>query len=153
MPPTVAPDGKSKKVWMRRVLREVLAGREDPEGFFTLCFSVLGHQETRSHSQQPPALCPHLHLQRIFLKGDFTHQRNGVVLKNCYFCASQSFRFQVKANVMVMVGAEVKLFWMFLTKLVELTTENFTKIVISIKCTLINSIYFCLVLLLDCVLL
>lgn len=48
MPPSGAPDGESNKVWVRRILREVLAGREDPEGFFALCVSVLGHQETRS---------------------------------------------------------------------------------------------------------
>ncbi|TWW76397.1 deoxyribodipyrimidine photo-lyase [Takifugu flavidus] len=48
MPPSAAPDGDSTKVWVRRILREVLAGREDPEGFFALCLSVLGHQETRS---------------------------------------------------------------------------------------------------------
>lgn len=48
MPPSVAPDGESNKVWVRRILKEVLAGREDPEGFFALCLSVLGHQETRS---------------------------------------------------------------------------------------------------------
>lgn len=30
------------------MLREVLDGREDPEGFFALCLSALGHQETRS---------------------------------------------------------------------------------------------------------
>lgn len=33
---------------VRRMLREVLLGREDPEGFFALCLSALGHQETRS---------------------------------------------------------------------------------------------------------
>lgn len=27
---------------------EVLAGREDPEGFFAMCVSVLGHRETSS---------------------------------------------------------------------------------------------------------
>lgn len=48
MPPSVAPAGESNKVWVRRILRDVLAGREDPEGFFALCLSVLGHQETRS---------------------------------------------------------------------------------------------------------
>lgn len=48
MPSSVAPNGDSTRVWVRRLLREVLAGREDPEGFFALCLSVLGHQETRS---------------------------------------------------------------------------------------------------------
>lgn len=33
---------------VRRALREVLVGREDPEGFFAMCLSVLGHQETRT---------------------------------------------------------------------------------------------------------
>lgn len=33
---------------VRRMLREVLVGREDPEGFFALCLSALGHRETRS---------------------------------------------------------------------------------------------------------
>lgn len=48
MPPPVAPDGESNKVWVRRILRDVLGGREDPEVFFAMCLSVLGHQETRS---------------------------------------------------------------------------------------------------------
>lgn len=48
MPPSVAPDGESNKAWVRRILREVLAGREDPEGSFARCLSALGHQETRS---------------------------------------------------------------------------------------------------------
>lgn len=51
MPPSVAPEGESNKVWVRRIFREVLAGREDPEGFFALCLSVLGHLETRSQFQ------------------------------------------------------------------------------------------------------
>lgn len=33
---------------VRQMLREVLVGREDPEGFFAMCVSILGHQETRS---------------------------------------------------------------------------------------------------------
>ncbi|KAM4733955.1 deoxyribodipyrimidine photo-lyase isoform 1-T1 [Anableps anableps] len=33
---------------VKQMLREVLVGREDPEGFFAMCVSVLGHQETRS---------------------------------------------------------------------------------------------------------
>lgn len=30
------------------MLKEVLMGREDPEGFFAMCVSNLGHQESRS---------------------------------------------------------------------------------------------------------
>ncbi|XP_033823666.2 deoxyribodipyrimidine photo-lyase isoform X2 [Periophthalmus magnuspinnatus] len=33
---------------VRKMLREVLVGREDPEGFFALCVSVLGHHDTRA---------------------------------------------------------------------------------------------------------
>ncbi|XP_077600778.1 deoxyribodipyrimidine photo-lyase-like isoform X1 [Stigmatopora nigra] len=33
---------------VRSLLREVLMGREDPEGFFAMCVSILGHQETRA---------------------------------------------------------------------------------------------------------
>ncbi|KAK7892165.1 hypothetical protein WMY93_024128 [Mugilogobius chulae] len=33
---------------VRKMLREVLVGREDPDGFFALCVSVLGHQDTRA---------------------------------------------------------------------------------------------------------
>lgn len=33
---------------VKKMLREVLVGREDPEGFFALCVSVLGHHSTRS---------------------------------------------------------------------------------------------------------
>ncbi|XP_053742858.1 deoxyribodipyrimidine photo-lyase isoform X1 [Synchiropus splendidus] len=37
------------KAEVRKLLREVLVGREDPDGFFAMCVSLLGHQETRSH--------------------------------------------------------------------------------------------------------
>uniref|UniRef100_A0A665VE19 Deoxyribodipyrimidine photo-lyase-like n=1 Tax=Echeneis naucrates TaxID=173247 RepID=A0A665VE19_ECHNA len=43
MPPT-----EDSKVLVSRLLREVLEGREDPEGFFAVCVSVLGQQQTRS---------------------------------------------------------------------------------------------------------
>lgn len=36
------------KTMVRRILREVLVGREDPEGFFAMCLSVLGQEETRT---------------------------------------------------------------------------------------------------------
>ncbi|KAL6106840.1 uncharacterized protein ACO6RY_10610 [Pungitius sinensis] len=45
MPPSVCEDSK---VLVRRMLVEVLMGREDPEGFFAMCVSVLGHRETSS---------------------------------------------------------------------------------------------------------
>lgn len=49
MPPSAAAGAEESRALMRRMLREVLVGREDPEGFFALCVSALGHQETRSH--------------------------------------------------------------------------------------------------------
>ncbi|XP_054475489.1 deoxyribodipyrimidine photo-lyase [Anoplopoma fimbria] len=45
-PPSAACE--DSKVLVRTTLREVLAGREDPEGVFAVCVSALGHQETRS---------------------------------------------------------------------------------------------------------
>lgn len=45
MLPSAAGDSK---VLVRKMLREVLVGREDPEGFFATCVSAMGHQETRS---------------------------------------------------------------------------------------------------------
>ncbi|XP_029909413.1 uncharacterized protein LOC115360575 [Myripristis murdjan] len=51
MPPAAGVD--DTKVLVRKMLRELLMGREDPEGFFGLCVSLLGHQDTRS---QFPAL-------------------------------------------------------------------------------------------------
>lgn len=48
MPPSVAAGAEGSKALVSRMLREVLVGREDPEGFFALCLSALGHQETRS---------------------------------------------------------------------------------------------------------
>ncbi|KAF3688887.1 Cryptochrome-2 [Channa argus] len=39
---------EDNEVIVRKMLRDVLGGREDPEGFFAMCVSVLGHQETRS---------------------------------------------------------------------------------------------------------
>ncbi|XP_028306298.1 uncharacterized protein LOC114465469 [Gouania willdenowi] len=33
---------------LRQMLGQLLGGREDPEGFFAMCVSVLGHRETRS---------------------------------------------------------------------------------------------------------
>ncbi|XP_040894004.1 deoxyribodipyrimidine photo-lyase [Toxotes jaculatrix] len=47
MPPSAA-GAEDSKAFVRKMLREVLVGREDPEGFFAVCVSVLGHQETRS---------------------------------------------------------------------------------------------------------
>nr|XP_061826430.1 deoxyribodipyrimidine photo-lyase-like [Nerophis lumbriciformis] len=44
--PTGGEDGTAV---VRKLLREVLLGREDPEVFFAKCVSVLGHQETRRH--------------------------------------------------------------------------------------------------------
>ncbi|CAG5958100.1 unnamed protein product [Menidia menidia] len=44
MPPSTSGD----QALVRGMLKEVLVGREDPEGFFAICVSVLGHQETRS---------------------------------------------------------------------------------------------------------
>lgn len=51
MPPAAGVD--DTKTLVRKMLRELLLGREDPEGFFGLCVSLLGHQDTRS---QFPAL-------------------------------------------------------------------------------------------------
>eukprot|EP00064_Thunnus_orientalis_P010412 superscaffoldBa00001415_g10438 len=48
MPSPVVGGAEDSKAVVRKMLREVLVGREDPEGFFTMCVSVLGHQETRS---------------------------------------------------------------------------------------------------------
>lgn len=48
MPPSAAAGSEGSKALVSRMLREVLVGREDPEGFFALCLSALGHQETRS---------------------------------------------------------------------------------------------------------
>ncbi|XP_028287972.1 uncharacterized protein LOC114452690 [Parambassis ranga] len=45
MPPSATAAAQAT---VRAVLREVLVGREDPEGFFAICLSLLGHQETRS---------------------------------------------------------------------------------------------------------
>lgn len=42
------PPSKSDQALVREMLKEVLAGREDPEGFFAICLSVLGHRETYS---------------------------------------------------------------------------------------------------------
>ncbi|CAJ1056766.1 deoxyribodipyrimidine photo-lyase [Xyrichtys novacula] len=47
MPPSAGGTEDSKTL-VRKVLREVLVGREDPEGFFAVCVSALGHQETRA---------------------------------------------------------------------------------------------------------
>ncbi|XP_044211749.1 deoxyribodipyrimidine photo-lyase [Thunnus albacares] len=48
MPSPVVGGAEDSKAVVRKMLREVLVGREDPEGFFAMCVSVLGHQETRS---------------------------------------------------------------------------------------------------------
>ncbi|XP_051238479.1 deoxyribodipyrimidine photo-lyase [Dicentrarchus labrax] len=46
MPPSTGAE--DRKALVRKMLREVLVGREDPEGFFAMCVSALGYQETRS---------------------------------------------------------------------------------------------------------
>ncbi|KAM3608883.1 uncharacterized protein V6R79_006216 [Siganus canaliculatus] len=48
MPPSTAAGGEDNKALVRKILRDVLVGREDPEGFFAMCVSALGQQETRS---------------------------------------------------------------------------------------------------------
>ncbi|XP_030281970.1 uncharacterized protein LOC115586772 isoform X1 [Sparus aurata] len=48
MPPAAAAGAEDSKALVRKMLREVLVGREDPEWFFAMCVSALGHQETRS---------------------------------------------------------------------------------------------------------
>ncbi|KAG7216103.1 hypothetical protein INR49_007855 [Caranx melampygus] len=55
MPPS-APGAEDSRAVVRKLLREVLVGREDPEGFFAMCLSVLGHRETRS--QLPSLIQP-----------------------------------------------------------------------------------------------
>lgn len=47
MAPSAPPGAEQSRAMVRRMLREVLVGREDPEGFFALCLSALGHRETR----------------------------------------------------------------------------------------------------------
>lgn len=48
MPPSAATGADESKAFVSRMLREVLAGREDPEGLFASCLSALGDSETRS---------------------------------------------------------------------------------------------------------
>lgn len=48
MPPAAAAGAEDSKALVRKMLREVLVGQEDPEWFFAMCVSALGHQETRS---------------------------------------------------------------------------------------------------------
>ncbi|XP_024859458.1 deoxyribodipyrimidine photo-lyase [Kryptolebias marmoratus] len=52
---------------VRKMLREVLVGREDPEGFFAVCLSVLGHQETRTQflSIVKPLSTANIHLHSV----------------------------------------------------------------------------------------
>ena len=47
MSPSAAAAEDCKSL-VRRMLRELLVGREDPEGLFGMCVSALGHQETRA---------------------------------------------------------------------------------------------------------
>lgn len=47
MAPSAAAS-ENRKALVRRMLIDVLMGREDPEGFFAMCVSALGPQETRS---------------------------------------------------------------------------------------------------------
>ncbi|XP_071199544.1 deoxyribodipyrimidine photo-lyase [Salvelinus alpinus] len=41
--------GEDPMSQVRQMLRELLVGRENAEGFFCLCVSVLGHNDTRTH--------------------------------------------------------------------------------------------------------
>ncbi|XP_068168215.1 deoxyribodipyrimidine photo-lyase [Antennarius striatus] len=41
------PSAEQSQASVTKMLTEVLSGREDPEGFFAKCLSVLGHQDTR----------------------------------------------------------------------------------------------------------
>ncbi|CAN9499246.1 unnamed protein product [Ophioblennius macclurei] len=44
----MSPSVTSVQPLVREMLREVLLGREDPEGFFAMCVSLMGHRDTRS---------------------------------------------------------------------------------------------------------
>uniref|UniRef100_A0A1A8J898 Photolyase/cryptochrome alpha/beta domain-containing protein n=3 Tax=Nothobranchius TaxID=28779 RepID=A0A1A8J898_NOTKU len=61
--PSVADD----LALVRQMLREVLVGREDPEGYFAMCLSILGHQETLSQfaSIIKPLSTANIHLHSI----------------------------------------------------------------------------------------
>lgn len=65
MPPSAGSD----QTLVRQMLREVLVGREDPEGFFAMCVSVLGYGETRS---QFPSLIKPLSTANISLHSVLT---------------------------------------------------------------------------------
>ncbi|XP_072241817.1 deoxyribodipyrimidine photo-lyase [Leuresthes tenuis] len=52
----MSPSAAGDQALVRQMLREVLVGREDPECFFAMCVSVLGHQET--FSQFPSLIKP-----------------------------------------------------------------------------------------------
>lgn len=116
MPPSGAPDGESNKAWVRRILREVVAGREDPEGFFALCVSVLGHQETRSQylSYIEPLSTANSSLHSVlasiyeeyFAKVSLRTKKRDTLK----ICVSKQFIVQVKAEVNVCVTAQI-FFW------------------------------------------
>ncbi|XP_069019701.1 deoxyribodipyrimidine photo-lyase [Embiotoca jacksoni] len=63
---------------VRKMLREVLMGREDPEWFFAMCASVLGHQETRS---QFPSLIRPLSTANSSLHSTLTSIYQGYFIK------------------------------------------------------------------------
>ncbi|XP_062317697.1 deoxyribodipyrimidine photo-lyase [Osmerus eperlanus] len=43
-----ADSGEETQTLVRQMLRELLLGREDPQGFFGLCVSLMGHHDTRA---------------------------------------------------------------------------------------------------------
>lgn len=49
---------------VRELLRELVSGREDPDGFFCMCLSLLGDTDTRTHflDEIKPLLSGHEHL-------------------------------------------------------------------------------------------
>ena len=63
---------------VRKLLREVLEGREDPGVFFATCVSVLGHQETLSRF---PALIRPLSAANGSLHGDLASIYRGYFSK------------------------------------------------------------------------
>lgn len=90
-----------------------MAGREDPEGFFALCVSVLGHQETRSQylSYIEPLSTANSSLHSVLasIYGEYfgkvslrTKKRDTLKI-----CVSKSFIVQVKAEVNVCVTAQI----------------------------------------------
>lgn len=78
---------------VRELLRELMLGREDPDGFFCLCLSLLGDTDTRTHFLDviEPLSSGHEHLHSQLTAIFLEYFSKVVCVYVAYVCLSVKF--------------------------------------------------------------